>query len=413
MNRLAPATLPAPSAYDHCLISACLRSLFKCDSKSNEPDFIVKTSVAQVKQDLEQLNKDVTELSYEYLAAMEQSMKNAGFRYIVVHEKGKPVLFAYFQLFTLTSRNFNLEKNKGFVRGIVRFFLDLKKVNVLISGNALRNDTACFCFDEKVLTPDGAVEIVASAAEKIAADEQGAALILKDIPVTGRTRKWLGDLGFYMPWEDQVMVMDIDPAWTGLTDYASALSRKYKTRASKILQAADRLTERVLTEMELIEREGQMNKLFKNVAANQSFVLTQPGATHFSDLKKIYKGDFEVVGIFDGHKLVAFYSAFVTDADYEVYYVGFDYDLNNEYQLYFNMLFSGLGRAITLKKDQLKLGRTSFDAKASIGAKPQQMDYLLKTSSIPTVVSRWFTNYFSTMEDAKWKLRNPLKSAVG
>jgi hypothetical protein len=106
---------------------------------------------------------------------------------------------------------------------------------------------------------------------------------------------------------------------------------------------------------------------------------------------------------------VAFYTAFLTEDAYELYHVGFDYELNNEYHLYFNILFSGLKRAITLKKSHLKLGRTSFDAKASLGAKPVEIEYFFKPGNIPNVVSKWFANYFSSMEDAKWKLRNPLK----
>jgi hypothetical protein len=55
------------------------------------------------------------------------------------------------------------------------------------------------------------------------------------------------------------------------------------------------------------------------------------------------------------------------------------------------------------------LGRTSFDAKASLGAKPESTTYFLKTSFMPDAVSNWFVKYFSSMEDNKWKLRNPLK----
>jgi hypothetical protein len=107
--------------------------------------------------------------------------------------------------------------------------------------------------------------------------------------------------------------------------------------------------------------------------------------------------------------MVAFYSAFVTEDDYELYYIGIDYEYNNEHHLYFNILFSGLEQAIVLGKKQLQLGRTSFDAKASLGAKPVELSYFIKIPNIPNVVISWFANYFSSIEDAKWKLRVPLK----
>jgi len=126
-------------------------------------------------------------------------------------------------------------------------------------------------------------------------------------------------------------------------------------------------------------------------------------------IKQLYGDDFEVIGFFRDEELVAFYTAFITQHEYELYYVGFDYQFNNDYQLYFNILFSGLERSIHLKKRQLRLGRTSFDAKASLGAKPIEMVYFYKPDNIPNVVTKWFANYFSSMEDAKWKQRNPLK----
>ena len=410
MNSPVSATLPLPANYDNCRINACLRKLFSYTAKSKaDTGFRISNHIAEIKKELELVNKEGTlEMSYPYLAAMEKSIPGADFRYAVIYKKDVPVLVVCFQLFTLTSRNFNLEKNKGFVKRIFRFFLDLKKVNVLISGNALRNETACFCFNDAILSRDEAVEIAASAGEKIAADENVAALILKDIPVSARVGKWLAAAGFQMPWEDKVMVMDVDAQWATLNDYIAALSRKYKTRANKILASRSALSVRELTEQDIQHHNPEINALFQQVTDNQSFVLTHPGSGHFPLMKKVYKDDFEVIGFFKGTELVAFYTAFITDDAYELYYVGFDYKLNTGYQLYFNLLFSGLEGAILLKKSKLKLGRTSFDAKASMGARPVAMDYFFKPGNITSMVSKWFANYFSDMEDAKWKLRNPI-----
>ena len=410
MNKHASATLPAIPNYDECRITSCLKSLFTNTKSKVDADFIVRNHVADVKKELELINKeDTLELSYAYLSSMERSMPATAFRYVVIRRNNEPVLFAYFQLFTLTSRNFNLEKNRGFVKHILRFFLDLKKISVLISGNATRNDTAGYCFNETILSADEAVEIVAAAGEKIAVDEKASALILKDISASGDSRTWFENAGFETPWKDMVMTMDINSKWTTLADYTAGLSRKYKARAKKILVSGSMLTIKEITGEKVNEYGDEIFRLFKNVTENQSFVLANLEKDHFPMLKKLYKNNFEIVGLFRGKQLIAFFAAFVTTDAYELYHVGFDYQLNNEYQLYFNILFSGLDRAILLKKRQLKLGRTSFDAKASLGAKPVEMDYFYKTGNIPGVVSNWFANYFSSMEDAKWKLRNPLR----
>ena len=374
-----------------------------------EPSFIIGNKVAEFKKELELLNKEgVLEISYPYLEAMERSLPDAAFRYVVIYRKNDPVLFGYFQLYVLTSENFDLEQNKSFIKGIIRFFLDLKKVAVLMSGNALRTDTTWYCYNEAVLNNVEAIEVVAAAAEKIADQECVTAVILKDMTCGAQTRKWLAGMGYTVPLQDLTMVVDIDRKLETLTGYIAALSRKYRTRANKILAEASNIRVRTLSQKEVVAYEPHINGLFKNVTDNQAFVLARPGHDHFSSMKKVYKDDFEVVGFFHEEELVAFYSAFVTEGAYELYYVGFDYVRNSEYQLYFNILFSGLERAIVLEKKQLKLGRTSFDAKASMGAKPVEMSYFIKIAKVPNVVITWFANYFSSMEDGKWKLRNPL-----
>ena len=410
MNRFTTAALQNPAGYDECLVF-CLKKMFIRSAKDKvEPGFKISDNIGELEEELKYLNDSCPiELSPAYLAAMERSIPGSGFRYAIIYKQNRPVLFTYFQLFTLTSRNFSFENNKGFVKGIFRFFIDLKKIKVLISGNALRTETACYCFDKNALNKEEAAELIASVAEKIADDEKATALVLKDMPVSTHAVKWLEGKDYHTPWEDKVMVMDIDSRWTALQDYVAVLSRKYKTRANKILAAGSRLITKEFTEQDIVTNEKEINLLFKKVVDNQSFFLIQPLHDHFSQLKKVYKNDFTILGFYDGDKLVAFYSAFISENTYELYYAGFDYEHNGEYQLYFNILFTGLEQAILLKKKQLKLGRTSFDAKASMGAKAIGMPYFLKTPNIPDVVINWFANYFSSLEDNKWMQRNPLK----
>ena len=396
--------------YDDCLISSCLRKLCKQGEKSPRQELVVCKHVAEIRTELELVNhENVIELSYAYLAAMERSMPGAGFRYLLIYQNGTPVLFAYFQLITLTSLNFRLEKNTGFVKGIVRFFLGLKKINALFLGNALRNEAQSYCFDATAMTSEEALKIVTSAAEKIAVEDKTVAILLTDTPSSLSVGTWLASLGYRRPFADSVMVLDIDESWKDIQGYTTALSRKYKARANKIIAAGSSITVKKLNLQETLTYEQRIYELFRQVADTQPFVLLQDLPGHFTELKKVYEDNFELFGFFDGSELVAFFSAFVSEGDYDIYYVGFDYIVNGKYQLYFNILFSALARAIALNKKQLKLGRTSFDAKASLGARAEATNYLIKIVGIPSVVTNWFANYFKAMEDAQWKLRNPLK----
>ena len=414
MANYSSAVLPQDNEYDSCPVTTCLKKLFIKPAKTDaDYTFTISDRIEPARAALEALNgtDPVTELTYRYLQAMEASMPGAGFRYAVICNDNTPVLFGYFQLFQLTSQNFDLGQEKNFVKNIMRFFVDLRRIKVMISGNALRSDTPTCCFDIDTISHLEAAKIMTAVAEKIAGEERTTAIILKDLPIAAQLSKWLAGRGYHSPWEDNTMAMHIDEGWRSLNDYIAALSRKYKARANKIVEAGAVLTQRLLNEQEVADREKEIFSLFKNVGENQAFKLMQPLGDHFTQLKKVYGDDLDIMGFFAGETLVAFYSAFRTNSAYEVYYAGFDYDANNEYQLYFNILFSALGRAIALHSKQLKLGRTSFDAKASLGARPQAMNYFIRTSGIPAVVINWFAKFFSAMEDAKWKVRNPLKSA--
>ena len=410
MNSSNTAALPVGNTYDDCLITSCIKKLFTSRVKSKElPGYSISKDIASIEKELGQINSSTIELSYDYLLAMEQSLPGIDFRYVVFHKNKAPILFAYFQLFTTTSKNFNLKNNRTFIKGIIRFFLDLKKVKALISGNALRNETPCYSYDKSVINDTEAAELIAAAAEKIASDERVTALVLKDIPLSAHGAKWLAGMGYYAPITDSAMNLTINPEWGSLTGYTAALSRKYKTRANKILALRDKLTVQELGSKDIAASQRQMNTLYKNVVERQSFALTQLGEEHFTKLKTLYNDSFEVFGFYHNKKLVAFYTAFVTPDAYEIYYVGLDYEVNDEYQLYFNILFSGLERTMLLNKSELKLGRTSFDSKASLGAKPVEINYFFKAMNVPAAVVNWFANYFTAMEDGKWKLRNPLK----
>jgi hypothetical protein len=56
-------------------------------------------------------------------------------------------------------------------------------------------------------------------------------------------------------------------------------------------------------------------------------------------VKKALNNNYKVCGYFFENELVAFSSAIEHDGEYDMNYIGFDYALNNQLHLYFNILF--------------------------------------------------------------------------
>lgn len=410
MNRARSIALN-PQEDIHCPASAILKKLRShCREGKKDANLAVVSTAAELERAVGRPDFVPADLRYDQLQAAERALPDVGHRYVAVYRGGRPIMIAIFQVYTLTARSFNLHRDRSFVRNILALFLNLRRARVLIAGNALRTDSTCFCYNHAEVSSKEAWETLATIAERIAEQEDTSAIILTGTAQVGaEARTALSAHGFIMPWEDSVMEMNIDSNWNSLDDYIAALTRKYRTRANKILATAAGIDIVPMSNDMVKRHKADMERLFKDVIDKQEFVLTSSGAAYIGELKELYGDRFEVLGFFEGKKLVAFSSAFVGNGDYEVFYVGFDSDSNNTYQLYFNILFRCLERAIQLRKKVLNLGRTSFDAKASLGAKAKPKDYLVKLHHVPDRALKWFVDYFSSLEDSRWKLRDPLK----
>ena len=405
------------AALPHLPVDSCPANVFvkhlltRCRKEGGDPSIVVMNSVDEVAPVLKSMAQFLpSDLAPEQLSAAQRSMPDVSFRYAVVYKDGHPLLFSTFQVYTLTARNFNLHRERTFVKHILGMFLDLRRVKVVVSGNALRTDMTCFCYDHNELPSGQALELVATIADEIAARDDASAVILTGTGNGGSvTKRKLASWGYSMPWEDLTMEMNIPESWGCMSHYVAALSRKYRARAQKIIAAGSTLRQAPIAEEDLMRLQPDIDRLFGEVIEDQPFVFTTSGSRYIAELKRLHKDNFEVIGFFEGDTLVAFYSAFVTPAGYEIFYVGYSQSLNAKYQLYFNILFSGLERAIVLRRQTLLLGRTSFDAKASLGARPVRKDYLIRLFRVPEAASRWFVSYFSSLESTKWTQRNPLK----
>lgn len=407
------ASIHCPSGY--CPVTVLLKNLFtRFRSGKRDATLQIFDQAAAVAEALERLNATDAGLSLAHLQVMEQSLRDVTFRYVVVYRDERPVFFTYFQLFALSARNFNLHRDTSFVRRIMGMLLDMKKARLLVSGDALRTGATAYVYDPFVVQEKDVAATMMQLADKVAAEVSAAAVLLPGISckdcVTGTEQT--NTFGYTTPMADSIMEMPVDPSWTSIQDYVGALTRKYRARANKVLQATAHLSIRQMDAAEVLKRRNEIRKLFQQVLDRQAFVLTSSGADYLVQLKQLYPDQFEVTGYFDGKRLVAFSSAFVEEKEYEMFYVGFDSELNEQVPLYFQLLLTGLERAVALGKKRLGLGRTSFDAKASLGAQAVPQDYAVKLRRMPDAAMSWLSCYFNAIEDGKWRLRNPLKSAT-
>ncbi|MDX2189932.1 MAG: hypothetical protein SFY32_08720 [Bacteroidota bacterium] len=356
------------------------------------------------------------DIPIDYLSCFElftQNTKNQKTTFCLIHEGGKPVLFTFFQTVLIDYQNFNNSKSVGLRNKIIRFILQIKQIKTLFLGSIFRSGKSAFFVPNGLqLSESQVINYLHKAVQKMNQKECFNFVVLKELPFSSQGIAQLQSLGYNTGWSDIQMQMDIHPSWNSFGDYQSQLSRKYLARSKKIRNKLNEITFTNLSSASITYYESEIYQLYQQVIQNQPFVAGTLSVTYFADLKLKLGNQFEFVLLSIDDKPVGFYSAFVQPYEYEVYYIGLDYRINQNMYLYFNILFSTLERAIILQKSKLLLGRTSLDAKASMGAQGILYPSVYQSITIPHKLVEHALKYFIQTSSDEWKNRNPFKSNI-
>jgi hypothetical protein len=204
------------------------------------------------------------------------------------------------------------------------------------------------------------------------------------------------------------LVVDIPKGTKSLNEYIQLFSKKYRNRAKNILKAGSALVKQDLNAEEIQHYEKQIYKLYESVYEKAKFKLLKLPVNYFSEVKKLYNERFSVKAYFIENKLVAFCSGFLIDDEtLEAHYIGFDYELNQEYELYQNILYTNIESAIKHKRSKVNLGRTAAEIKTTVGAKAVNLYcYAKPQNTISKLILKPFINF---LQPAPWTPRNPFK----
>ncbi len=201
--------------------------------------------------------------------------------------------------------------------------------------------------------------------------------VMKDIQNEYIFNSFRNDAKCFPSMLDSTMEMNIPSHWKSMDDYLNALHHKYRQRAKKVMEHFEGIRVQDLCFTDVEKNKDIIYRLYLNVVAKQSFRIGKVDANYFVELKRGLKEKFIVTGYFLGDKLIAFRSAFIMDNRIEIHFIGFDYNDNKTYQIYFNILYDNIAFAITKKAKVLELGRTAQDAKRIVGALPKYFSDLI------------------------------------
>jgi hypothetical protein len=127
----------------------------------------------------------------------------------------------------------------------------------------------------------------------------------------------------------------------------------------------------------------------------------------FFYLKQNLSDDFEFVGYFVEQQLVGFTCSIFWGDNLEGHTIGLDYEFNNKYAVYQNILYDDIDTAIKRGKKRVVFGRTALEIKSGVGAEPADMQCYIRHPN--TIGNKLLKPVFRHIKTSEWIQRSPFK----
>jgi hypothetical protein len=200
------------------------------------------------------------------------------------------------------------------------------------------------------------------------------------------------------------MVIDL-PGYVGsIHQYLSLFSKKYRQRYRRVMEKGKNLMFESL-DAEAYRLTPETYSLFLNVYQKARWKVVMPKASYFQEMKEKLPHHFFMEKIDYQNKTVGFLSYFVHQKQMWAHYIGLDYDINRELELYQNILLRFIDLGLRHKVNKLHLGRTAPEIKSCAGAYPVYYNNYIRAGNL---ISYWLLKeMLPQFSEKEWIRRNP------
>jgi predicted N-acyltransferase len=388
--------------------------------------FAVYDSIAMV--NAEHWNSVVTYgsefLKIPYLTVLEnEHPDNMHFHYAIIYDAKNPVAIAYFQVVDFSSEGFGslieLEDpdivcaiagylKKHFTNHLKRS-ADKINMRLLVCGNAFisgEHGFTCSPQVDKTEAFDALADVIyrIGRAEKLRG--KIAAILVKDFYTSEKNASdELQEFKYYDFLVEPNMIVNIE--WKTFSEYLNAMSKKYRNRAKGVIRKGEVIERKMFSSEDISSNSKQIQTLYNNVHLKAKFRLASLSASYFSELKKTLKENFIFIAYYQNEKMIGFRTSFILNRSVEAHFIGLDYSINKELDLYQNILYDYVKEAIDNNVAKLFLGRTASEIKSTVGAEAEQLTcYIRHRNPLSNRIIKPFVEHLKPVE---WVPRNPFK----
>lgn len=360
-------------------------------------------------------------LGREYLTVIERlHSPHIKMRYVIVYKKREPVFAVCFQVIDFKAQVFGdlvaqqvselQSKRLKLFDKYVSKYKDEVIMRLVTCGNNFVSGEHGFVYD--TIKREEAFYLLEKVTEIISKEEKLrgtiSATLVKDFYSRSLPKeKVMQENGFLEFTVEPNMIVKIPHGIKSVHEYVAIFSKKYRNRAKNIFKSGAAVEKRNLDVEDVKKLNKQLYKLYEHVFANAKFKLVKAAEDYFYEMKKTFPEDFFITGYFLDDKLVAFDSGYYLDDTLEAHYIGLNYNINKEYDLYQNILYHLIHLSIKSEKKHLNLGRTAAEIKSTVGAKAHELVcYIKPQNTVSKVILKPFISF---LQPTEWVPRNPFK----
>lgn len=372
--------------------------------------------------------KDNLFLQSSYLKMLEQFPPDKmTFRYLVFYHNNTPIGVSYNQVFRLSiedsmQQNETSEPKQSFCiltaikKAVKNWFIKKAEFNLLICGNMLLTGAYGYSFNDQIDASTAAALIQDSLeslqtvldTESIKINIHLIKDHLKQSNDTLELKKTLQKDTYHPFLMQPSMHMPIRENWIDFDAYLSDMSSKYRVRAKRARKKGKDIVKKELSLEEIEANEDRIHALYKMIADGAGFNAFLLHKKYFTELKRSLGDQYKLTAYYIDGQLIAFYTAIFNYDEMDAHFLGVDSAFNRQHQVYLNILYDLVNRAIEGGAKQIDFARTALEIKSSVGAQAQEMLCFFKHRN--ALSSKFLQLVFDSLNpEEEWQPRSPFK----
>ena len=161
------------------------------------------------------------------------------------------------------------------------------------------------------------------------------------------------------------------PSFSNFAQYCTALRTRYRLQINRSTRKLKNtgIEQSVLTDPDEILRvyTPEIHDMYCQMVARSDVKLEVFPIEYYRQLTTRLKGHVDFIAFFKDSRIIAFGWCLHDGSTYHMMYAGLDYQLNREFDLYFNLMYSGFDRALRKRATRIHVGQTATVFKARMG----------------------------------------------